>query len=104
MGPYKPLRDWVDEFIPYYMDVSKNRGTPKSSILIGFSTINHPFWGASIFGNTHMEIWGVDRPDRTFGASQIVRFKDLHFVDSSSPLATPTFLPTLLVRFCGGFF
>ena len=22
----------------------KNRGTPKSSILIGFSTINHPFW------------------------------------------------------------
>ena len=23
----------------------KNNGTPKSSILIGFSTINHPFWG-----------------------------------------------------------
>ena len=19
MGPYKPLRTWVDEFIPYYM-------------------------------------------------------------------------------------
>ena len=19
MGPYKPLRDWVDEFIPYYI-------------------------------------------------------------------------------------
>ena len=29
----------------FYMGVSKNRGTPKSSILIGFSTINHPFWG-----------------------------------------------------------
>ena len=27
------------------MGVSKNNGTPKSSILIGFSTINHPFWG-----------------------------------------------------------
>ena len=27
------------------MDVSKNRGTPKSSIFIGFSLINHPFWG-----------------------------------------------------------
>ena len=27
------------------MDVSKNRGTPKSSILIGFSIMNHPFWG-----------------------------------------------------------
>ena len=31
-------------FAPYrYMDVSKNCGTPKSSILIGFSIINHPF-------------------------------------------------------------
>ena len=28
--------------------------TPKSSILIGFSTINHPFWGTPIFGNTHL--------------------------------------------------
>ena len=28
--------------------VSKNRGTPKSSILIGFS-INHPFWGTIFF-------------------------------------------------------
>ena len=37
-----------------YMDVSKNSGTPKSSILIGFSIINHPFWSTSIFGNTHM--------------------------------------------------
>ena len=36
------------------MGVSKNRGTPKSSILIGFSIINHPFWGTSIFGNTHI--------------------------------------------------
>ena len=36
------------------MDVSKNSGTPKSSILIGLSIINHPFWGAPIFGNTHM--------------------------------------------------
>ena len=34
------------------MGVSKNRGTPKSSILIGFSIINHPFWGTPIFGNT----------------------------------------------------
>ncbi len=37
-----------------YMGVSKNRGTPKSSILIGFSLINHPFWGTPIFGNTHI--------------------------------------------------
>ena len=37
------------------MGVSKNSGTPKSSILIGFSIINHPFWGTPIFGNTHMK-------------------------------------------------
>ena len=36
------------------MGVSKNRGTPKSSILIGFSLLNHPFWGTPIFGNTHI--------------------------------------------------
>ena len=27
---------------------------PKSSILTGFSIINHPFWGTPIFGNTYM--------------------------------------------------
>ena len=36
------------------MGVSENNGTPKSSILIGFSIIYHPFWGTPIFGNTHM--------------------------------------------------
>ena len=37
------------------MGVSKNDGIPKSSILIGFSIINHPFWGTPIFGSTHMQ-------------------------------------------------
>ena len=37
-----------------HMGVSKNNGTLKSSILIGFSVINHPFWGTPIFGNTHI--------------------------------------------------
>ena len=36
------------------MVVSENGGTPKSSILIGISIINHPFWGTPIFGNTHI--------------------------------------------------
>ena len=40
------------------MGVSKNRGTPKSSILIGFSIINHPFWGTPIFGNAQMFLGG----------------------------------------------
>ena len=38
-----------------HMGVSENNGTPKSSILIGFSIIYHPFWGTSIFGNTHIQ-------------------------------------------------
>ena len=36
------------------MGVSENDGTPKSSILIGCSFINHPFWGIPIFGNTQI--------------------------------------------------
>ena len=36
--------------------VSENSGTPKSSILIGFSIINHPFWGTTIFGNILVSI------------------------------------------------
>ena len=32
-------------------------GTPKSSMLIGFSIINHPFWGTAIVGNAHMDIF-----------------------------------------------
>ena len=51
---------WKSEtFIPtmviYHMGVSKNNGTPKSSNLIGFSIINHPFWGSRIFGHTHIK-------------------------------------------------
>ena len=38
-----------------HMDGSENRVTPKSSILIGFSIINNPFWGTLIFGNTHID-------------------------------------------------
>ena len=37
------------------MGVSENRGTPKSSILIGCSIINRPFFGTSSCGNTHIK-------------------------------------------------
>ena len=41
-----------------YIGLSKNSGTPKSSILIGFSVINHPFWGYHYFWkHTYREIW-----------------------------------------------
>ena len=36
------------------MGVSRNTVIPKSSILIRFSIINHPFGDTPIFGNTHM--------------------------------------------------
>ena len=45
-----------------YMDVSENSGTPKSFILIGFSILNHPFWGTPIFGNTHIIYSKSPRP------------------------------------------
>ncbi len=38
--------------------VSKNNGTPKSSILRGFSITNHPFWGYPYF-RKHPEIQRV---------------------------------------------
>ncbi len=56
-----------------YLDVSKNRGTPKSSILIGFSIINHPFWGTPIFGNTHLASSGVLLLRFVFGLTISVR-------------------------------
>ena len=42
----------------FKMDVSENSGISKSSILMGLSIINHPFWGTTTFGNIHMfEVW-----------------------------------------------
>ena len=37
-----------------HLGVSNNNGIPKSSILIGFSIINHPFGDTPIFGNIHL--------------------------------------------------
>ena len=51
--PYS-LHDFFSTKISQQMDVSKNRGIPKSSIFIGFFIINHPFWGTPIFGNTQI--------------------------------------------------
>ena len=63
-----PPTMWRKELVAYatglrgvkwkkHLGISKNMGTPKSSILIGFSTINHPFSGTPIFGNTHIFIF-----------------------------------------------
>ena len=45
-NPWEFLKNTEDN-LATHMGVSKNNGTPKSSILIGFSIINHPFWGFS---------------------------------------------------------
>ena len=43
----------------------------KSSISIGFSIVNHPFWGTPIFGNTHINMGGFPKmvgfPQQTHG-------------------------------------
>ena len=48
----KPILQPQKEVI--HMGVSTNGGTPKSSILMGFSIIDHPFWGIPIYGNPHV--------------------------------------------------
>ena len=53
-GEKPPLLGVIEVDVYKHMNVSENSGTPKSSILIGFSIINHPFWGTPIFGKTHM--------------------------------------------------
>ena len=71
------LEGWWSQFW-WYGCWTKNRGkTPKSSILIGFSIINNPFWGAPIFGITHI-LAGI--------------FSHCLFFSSSSDLETATWL------------
>ena len=49
----------ITMYIYIHMDVSKNKGTPKSSFLIGFSIIFTIHFGGPtpIFGNTHIYIY-----------------------------------------------
>ena len=60
--PDEPRRNWkpfrkITSVLqtPFFLVVPKIVGfPPKSCILIGFSIINHPFWGTPIFGNTYL--------------------------------------------------
>ncbi len=51
---------------------------PKSSILIGFSIINHPFWGSPIFGNT--QIFGIRISEYKTIGSRFCLWKTCAFV------------------------
>ena len=59
------------------MGVSENSGTPKSSIftVIGFSIINLPFWGTTIFGNTQICV----KPGVTFSVRTLPGFSGWKF-------------------------
>ena len=46
---------------PYYGCFQKS-WYPQIIHFIGFSTINHPFWGTPIFGNTHILQDGHNKP------------------------------------------
>ena len=56
-----------------YMDVSENRGTPKSSILIRVSIINNPFWGIPIFGK-HPQNTSSHHPKSSYISTPKERF------------------------------
>ena len=43
----------VSQHLSNNKDVSENYGYPQIIHFNRFSTINHPFWGTTIFGNTH---------------------------------------------------
>ena len=61
---FKKIRLGELELVSFFqMGVSKNSGTPKLSILIRFSIINHPFWGNTVFGNTQM-VFILDNEDQ----------------------------------------
>ena len=38
----------------FYVKVAWNRGNPKSSILVGFHILNHPFWGSPFVEPPHV--------------------------------------------------
>ena len=84
--PDKPAK--VSGFAPWWItfindiihkgdrDVSENDGTPKSSVLMGFSIINHPF-GVPLFLETPIE-WGSVFPPWVFCETGVGRVKRWH--------------------------
>ena len=72
------------------MVVSENGGTPKSSILIGISIINHPFWGTPIFLETPIYLgkpWEMIQFDRRMRCwSQSLTGMNTWFPTKESPL------------------
>ena len=72
------------------MDVSKNSGTPKSSILIRFSLINHRFW-VPLFLETPIYQSLIPQWFLGFDSDAMFTNKDLHsFVCQSQVMMAPS--------------
>ena len=61
------------DYTSQYMEVSW-----KSSILVGFSLVNHPFWGTPIYGHPH--IWDYYDPRTGNPQSQGAGLQSSHFL------------------------
>ncbi len=80
--PQEEVGDWWEKDMWVFPKI----GVPQNHqfYLIGFSLINHPFWGTTIFGNTHVgitnlqssfvsqtfELWSLKKPEHTDHISQ----------------------------------
>ena len=51
---YIYIYTYVSPILLYVMEVSWKGDTSNSSILIGFSIMNHPLWDVHIFGGHHV--------------------------------------------------
>ena len=76
----------------------ENSGAPKSSILIGFSIINHPFWGTLIFGNTPIDSLAFEKPFFGVDPSKSRSFSILAFWSSALPRLVARLDPPRLER------
>ena len=54
---------WAKVCYGIFRDFLNWGGTPKSSIFMGFSLINHPFSGTLIYGNPHLSQLGEHAPE-----------------------------------------
>ena len=89
---YNWLIFFNDKSVGKYMGVSENRGTPKSSILIGFSITNHPFWGTTIVGNPHISPMDLFLGYQKIRASSGVSEDELHQGPRSSEKTSQSYV------------
>ena len=53
--PSRPSRDgWLLDPFKLMSTYGGSEGSPKPSVFMGFSIINHPFWGTPMNGHPHM--------------------------------------------------